>query len=104
MSENITPYQTAIQVEAYRRSSWMLEKQTLEAKQKEAMRILQLLAAIRHFEVKYSIAIRQSQTNVFDLAFPEMKRKSIHRADICKRAALRLRQAYNNLINDISPL
>lgn len=104
MSETPTPYQTQIQVEDFRRSSWMLEKETIDEKKAEAMRMIQLLAAIRHFEVKYSIAIRHSLTNVFDMAFPQMKQRSVHQADIYKRAAMRLRQTYNNLINEMSHL
>ncbi len=93
---------THIEVAGCRRYHWMAGKSATDVARRDMLRAMKLLAAIEIFETKYIILINQSMSNPFDLAFPEMKRKTIHNADIAKRAALRLRQSFNNLINEIS--
>lgn len=96
--------QTEIQVSEYRKRSGCVGHETVSAEQKILMRMIKLLAAIAEFERRYHNNIINSQTNAFSLAFPEMKRRDIHRADIAKRAALRCKETYNNLVLELSTL
>ncbi len=92
---------TQVQVNEYRKFHWMSGRGTIRTQRTLMMEALKTLAAVEHFENKYRELINQSMTNPFDLAFPQMKAKTIHRADVAKRAALRMKMCFNNLISEI---
>ncbi len=83
---------------SYRRAEWMCGKDNIEKMQEHLSRLQKLAAAIEHFEKKHLNNIENAQQ--FATFFPNLKRNFTHRADICKRAAIRLRQTFNTLVNE----
>lgn len=90
-----------LRVSNFRKYHWMTESGSIPETRIQLRQAIKLLAKIEHFEAMYRELISQSMGNAFDLAFPEMKRKTLHRAEICKRWTLKLRKEFNIIICEI---
>ena len=83
-------------------TNWKLDPIEIERTQHDLQKLIDIADLINQAQGRYSENIRYAQSQVCQDFFPELRPKAIRQAQISKAAAVRLRQTFANLLNEIS--
>ena len=82
-------------------TAWKLGEHRIHLSQYRHQKMIDILDMLRVAEERHAKHIREAKSELA-LMVPQIRQQAIHKADISKRAHLRLQQYYTNLLNDTS--